>query len=189
MLRPPQQQLPTSSPTFNPAKNGRHHAERRPPRYPPPIPSPQPHPHKSSPSPPLGRPIKKLPPTIEVDLDTATADTIYTLLASKISYPKSQLRITKGQDGTLIPLGDLSGVSPTLKSLGLRDSSTIHIKDLGPQVGWRTTFITEYLGPIFIHPAFLLLRDYLYSDSAMNPLSYIPGSPAKYARLKPERTQ
>lgn len=37
------------------------------------------------------------------------------------------------------------------------------IGSTGPQIGWRTVFIIEYLGPILINPAVLyLLRPYLY---------------------------
>lgn len=36
------------------------------------------------------------------------------------------------------------------------------MKDLGPQIGWRTVFIIEYLGPIFIHPLIYVLAPYLY---------------------------
>jgi len=30
----------------------------------------------------------------------------------------------------------------------------IAFKDLGPQFGYQATFLVEYFGPIFIHPAF-----------------------------------
>lgn len=29
---------------------------------------------------------------------------------------------------------------------------TVYAKDLGPQLSWRGVYITEYLGPLFIHP-------------------------------------
>lgn len=32
----------------------------------------------------------------------------------------------------------------------------VDIKDLGPQVGWRTVFLTEYAGPLLIHPILYL---------------------------------
>lgn len=40
------------------------------------------------------------------------------------------------------------------------------MKDLGPQISWRTVFVIEYAGPIFIHPLIYALRPYIYSNAA-----------------------
>ncbi|SNX86056.1 related to TSC13 - Enoyl reductase involved in very long chain fatty acid elongation [Melanopsichium pennsylvanicum] len=42
----------------------------------------------------------------------------------------------------------------SLYSLGVSSGSNLYVKDLGPQIGWKTVFLTEYAGPIFIHPLF-----------------------------------
>jgi len=51
-------------------------------------------------------------------------------------------------------------------STGLRDQSTVYVKDLGPQIAWRTVFIVEYLGPILIHPLVYAIRPYVYPGAA-----------------------
>lgn len=44
----------------------------------------------------------------------------------------------------------------------------ISYKDLGPQVGYMTVFIVEYLGPLLIYPLFILpaTRALIYGTSA-----------------------
>jgi very-long-chain enoyl-CoA reductase len=42
----------------------------------------------------------------------------------------------------------------TLSSFGIESGEIICFKDLGPQVGWRTVFLVEYAGPLFIYPFF-----------------------------------
>lgn len=39
------------------------------------------------------------------------------------------------------------------------------MKDLGPQIAWRTVFLVEYLGPLLIHPIVYVLRPFLYSSA------------------------
>ena len=70
-----------------------------------------------------------------------------------------RLRITKGSDGSVI----LSDTNTTVVDIGLRDGSTIAVKDLGPQIDWRTVFVIEYLGPIIIHLLIYFLRPQIYS--------------------------
>lgn len=55
----------------------------------------------------------------------------------------------------------------TLSGTGLVDSGVINVKDLGPQIAWRTVFVAEYLGPLIIHPAVYYLRDYIYKSPSV----------------------
>lgn len=46
----------------------------------------------------------------------------------------------------------------TLSAYGLKEGDAIVVKDLGPQISWRTVFCIEYLGPLVIHQLFFLTR-------------------------------
>ncbi|KPI43458.1 putative enoyl [Cyphellophora attinorum] len=108
---------------------------------------------------PRGKPIKSLPEAVSVPADATAAD-LYGLLSTKSRYSVHQLRVTKGSDGSHIPNG-----TSTVHSTGLRNDSTIYVKDLGPQIAWRTVFVIEYLAPIFIHPLFYALAAHIYGGT------------------------
>ncbi|KAF3008624.1 3-oxo-5a-steroid 4- dehydrogenase [Curvularia kusanoi] len=110
---------------------------------------------------PRGRPIKGLPESITVDSD-APASEIFRKVASVSKFSIHRLRITKGSDGSAIP----NGAGVTVHETGLRNKSAVDVKDLGPQISWRTVFIVEYLGPLLIHPLMYLARPYIYGTDA-----------------------
>ncbi|PWN49686.1 hypothetical protein IE53DRAFT_380351 [Violaceomyces palustris] len=88
----------------------------------------------------------KWPLQLELDPSTSLAQ-LKKLIHSKNSklHPSRQ-RITKEDKSPL--LDD----AKSLSQLGLTSGETVYLKDLGPQVAWSTVFLTEYAGPIFIHP-------------------------------------
>ncbi|RAL03969.1 trans-2-enoyl-CoA reductase (NADPH) TSC13 [Aspergillus ibericus CBS 121593] len=107
---------------------------------------------------PRGKPIKKLPKQVQVSPDASTAE-IYNKLAEASGFSIHRLRITKGSDRTVVP----NSKDSTVDGTGLKEKSVLHVKDLGPQLGWRTVYIIEYLGPLFIPALFLFpLRPYVY---------------------------
>ncbi|KAL8890064.1 MAG: hypothetical protein Q9215_002745 [Flavoplaca cf. flavocitrina] len=101
---------------------------------------------------PRGKPLHKLPEDLSLS-STSTSSDLYTQLASSSGTSIHRLRITKGSDGSFIPKTSSLPVSDT----GLRDGSSIYVKDLGPQISWRLVFILEYLGPLLIHPLLYVL--------------------------------
>ncbi|KAL3464094.1 3-oxo-5-alpha-steroid 4-dehydrogenase-domain-containing protein [Aspergillus heterothallicus] len=105
-----------------------------------------------------GKPIKKLPKEFQIAPDAPTKD-LYSSLAEASGYSIHRLRITKAADRTVIP----NSSETTIAGAGLDEKAVLHVKDLGPQIAWRTVFIIEYLGPLLI-PALVLfpLRPYIY---------------------------
>lgn len=115
----------------------------------------------------LGRTIKKLPSEATTYLQGSTAD-LYQRIAAESGISIHRLRLTKGSDGSAVP----NAKDYTVERTGLRSDSVVYVKDLGPQIAWRTVFIIEYLGPLLIHPLFYYLRPYLYKNAPAEP-SYL----------------
>ncbi|GAA5949088.1 hypothetical protein JCM3765_004008 [Sporobolomyces pararoseus] len=51
-----------------------------------------------------------------------------------------------------------------LESFGIKNGDELYLKDLGPQVAWKTVFLTEYFGPLFIHPIFYFGSKLIYGQ-------------------------
>lgn len=79
--------------------------------------------------------------------------------------PKSPM---SGGDGKP-PLVTLSG-NKTLTEMGLKDGQDVFFKDLGPQIGYRTTFLVEYAGPI-VFMLFYASRPTLLYGAVSKPLN------------------
>ena len=83
-----------------------------------------------------GKPVKKLPEEVSLPAN-GPASELYNQLALQAGTSIHRLRVTKGSDGTFVPNSkDLS-----INSTGLREQSTIYVKDQGPQIAWRTVFL------------------------------------------------
>ncbi|CAG2121073.1 unnamed protein product, partial [Medioppia subpectinata] len=83
----------------------------------------------------------------------------------KSLYPERQsLRLeTRGK-----PLAD----NAVLKTLDLQKGRVLYVKDLGPQIGWSTVFLAEYMGPLFAYLISYTRPVWLYGQSASAPMSY-----------------
>ncbi|KAJ3010706.1 UNVERIFIED_CONTAM: 3-oxo-5a-steroid 4- dehydrogenase [Siphonaria sp. JEL0065] len=54
----------------------------------------------------------------------------------------------------------------SLAESGVKDGDAVIFKDLGPQIGWTTVFLIEYLGPILIHAFIFYNQKLVYGSSA-----------------------
>ena len=73
-----------------------------------------------------GKPITSLPEEI-VTSSSDTASELYQKLAAVSKFSINRLRITKGSDGVHVP----NNRDIVMQQTGLRDRSTIYVKDLG----------------------------------------------------------
>lgn len=39
----------------------------------------------------------------------------------------------------------------SLKELNIQNGSKLYVRDLGPQISWKTVFLAEYAGPFFVY--------------------------------------
>ncbi|KXN72488.1 hypothetical protein CONCODRAFT_36866 [Conidiobolus coronatus NRRL 28638] len=100
---------------------------------------------------------------LEVELaETATVKDLQLKIVAK--YPKLT------PDRQRIKFGEkvLKSPNDTLKSYDLPDGANLTLKDLGPQIGWKTVFLIEYAGPIFIHPLFYYFSSVFYGQQVQH---------------------
>jgi len=67
-----------------------------------------------------------------------------------------------GPDGKI----RLENDTKTLKDYEVKDGATLAFKDLGPQIGYRTVFVLEYLGPMLFVAFYALRPSFIYGAHA-----------------------
>ena len=56
----------------------------------------------------------------------------------------------------------------TLKAYSIPDKAVLTLKDVGPQISWKTVFYIEYLGPMAIHQLAMLLKTNFVRDKYLS---------------------
>ena len=68
----------------------------------------------------------------------------------------------------------LEDETKTLKSYGLSSGATLSFKDLGPQIGYRTVFLIEYLGPLIFMALYALRPAIIFGkDADKQPYNWV----------------
>lgn len=103
--------------------------------------------------------IKKLPASIELPADATIED-------AKQAVARQSGISDFNRIGLFDP--ETKKILKNRKALvrdeaGVVKAGELVVKDLGPQIAWRTVFVIEYFGPILFHVLVPLLRPYIYS--------------------------
>ncbi|KAJ3555346.1 hypothetical protein NM688_g2629 [Phlebia brevispora] len=109
-----------------------------------------------------------LPVTLEIAGKTTEVATVGDVKAAfAVKYPQFYASRQK-----LTLKGDKKALKDeaTLASAGLTDGTELEIKDLGPQISWKTVFLIEYVGPLIIHPLMYYLPRVFYGGPVQHSL-------------------
>ncbi|KAL5485928.1 TSC13 [Sanghuangporus weigelae] len=110
----------------------------------------------------------KLPITLvlgDKTLENATVADVKRAIAAQFPkfYPERQKLSLRGDRKALSD-------DAMLAKIGFESGGELNVKDLGPQVGWRTVFLVEYVGPIIFHPLFYNFPRLFYGGEVQHSL-------------------
>ncbi|KAJ2906979.1 hypothetical protein MKZ38_009842 [Zalerion maritima] len=112
------------------------------------------------------KPIKKLPSDVEVPADATVEDVKVAVAGQARVGDFNRIGLFDPSTGKI--LKDRKAIVRELETV--MKPGELLVKDLGPQIAWRTVFIIEYLGPILIHLGVVAARPFLYKGGS-GPMS------------------
>ncbi|KAF8526283.1 3-oxo-5-alpha-steroid 4-dehydrogenase-domain-containing protein [Hysterangium stoloniferum] len=101
---------------------------------------------------------RALPVSIDVSQDATIVDVKQALAKHFPKFQPDRQKVSLKSDSTNKALDDQA----TLVGLGIKSSGELVVKDLGPQISWKTVFLVEYAGPLVIHPLFYYFPSVIY---------------------------
>ncbi|ODQ66625.1 hypothetical protein NADFUDRAFT_46039 [Nadsonia fulvescens var. elongata DSM 6958] len=116
--------------------------------------------------------ISNLPSSVEVDL-SANCSAIAESISAKTGLDVNRIRLTipSKEDDKPVSTSEKKKKDTVLIShqpvqdFISQPETTVSVKDLGPQIGWKTVFMIEYFGPLWIHPLFYFAQQLIYGQT------------------------